>query len=133
MTDHEFDILVARLQAMASRRSAVKGVVGGALASLGIGSSAGAQKKGRVGHLQMGGKAEALENGKREACSCTGTETVKCKTVQANPNTLKKILRHPDSHRGPCEETTTTTTTTTTTRAPRRSKKAGAGSDVKAR
>lgn len=119
MTDQEFDNLVARLQAMTSRRSAVKGVVAGALATASAGSRADAQKKAKVGRLQTSGKAVTLENGKREACSCTGIETVKCKTVQANPNTLKKILRHPQSHRGPCEEPTTTTTTTTTP-APKR-------------
>lgn len=116
MTAHEFDDLVARLQAAGTRRNAVKGVVGGTLLSLGGIAAADAKRKTRKQGVDS--EHNALSSGKRVACSCTGTETVTCETVKVKSKKLKKILQHPDSHRGPCEEPTTTTvkpTPTTTT------------------
>jgi hypothetical protein len=45
MDSKQFDELVARLASAATRRNAVKGVVGGALASVGVSSVASAGKK----------------------------------------------------------------------------------------
>lgn len=138
MTAHEFDELVARLQDAGNRRKAIKGVLGGALLSLGGVAAIDAKQKRRYEKRQarrdVGSETNAVGNGKRIACSCTGTTNVTCETVRVKPKKLKKILKHPDSHRGACEDlagtststtstststsTTTTTTTTTTSTTP---------------
>jgi hypothetical protein len=56
MDSKQFDELVARLASTASRRNAVKGVVGGALASVGV-TSVAAEKGGQ-------GKAKGPKEGK---------------------------------------------------------------------
>jgi hypothetical protein len=66
----QFDELVARLASSPSRRDALKGVAGGALAAVGLTSVASAKKKARA---QGGKKAKA------EACIPTGK---KCPSVK---------------------------------------------------
>ena len=60
MDSKQFDELLARLASAATRRDAVKGVVGGALASVGVTSVATAKKDG-------GGKGKAKGKGKGKA------------------------------------------------------------------
>src|SRR5918997_4407114 len=72
MDSKQFDELVARLASAATRRDAVKGVVGGALASVGVTAIATAKKGGN-------GKAKgkrACESKKNKA-RCNG----KCKNI----------------------------------------------------
>jgi hypothetical protein len=61
MDSKQFDELVARLASAATRRDAVKGIAGGALASVGVTSVASAQKKSK-------GKATA-QNHKKSHCT----------------------------------------------------------------
>jgi hypothetical protein len=64
MDTKQFDELVARLANASSRRDAVKGVVGGALASVGVTSVASAKKDKRKGPKNGKGKGKGSKNGK---------------------------------------------------------------------
>jgi hypothetical protein len=63
MDSKQFDELVTRLASAATRRNAVKGVVGGALASVGVTSVATA-KKGEGGKGKAKGKGKGKAKGK---------------------------------------------------------------------
>ncbi len=72
MDSKQFDDLVARLANGQSRRDALKGVVGGALAAVGVSSVASAQKKK--------GKKEVAAQGKKvraERCLAIGEKCPK--------------------------------------------------------
>ena len=67
--DHkEFDELVARIAKLGTRREAVKGLIGGALASVGIGAAAAddaeAKGKNNKGRAKGQGKGKAKSQGK---------------------------------------------------------------------
>jgi hypothetical protein len=78
----QFDELVARLASGQSRRNALKGIAGGALATVGVNSVVSAQgkkkgrlkaqgKKGRVGAedcLAIGSKCPRRQHGKKHTC-----------------------------------------------------------------
>ena len=67
MDSKQFDELVARLASASSRRSAVKGVLGGALASAGVTSVA----------AEKGGKGKRACESKKNKARCNG----KCKNI----------------------------------------------------
>ena len=67
MDAKQFDKLVARLAGAATRRDAVKGVVGGALASVGVTSVA----------AEKGGKGKRACESKKNKARCNG----KCKNI----------------------------------------------------
>jgi hypothetical protein len=132
MDSKQFDELVARLRAAASRRNALKGLVGGALTSVGVTSVADAKngKGKRRGQGKKKGKGKGKGKGNRNNNGnnggnkrCNGQERVtichKGKTITVSDCAVPAHLRHGDSV-GACEATTTTpepTTTTTTTTA----------------
>ena len=67
----QFDELVARLASGQSRRKALKGIAGGALATVGVTSVATAQGKKRVGAeecLAIGSRCPQRNHGKRHSC-----------------------------------------------------------------
>ncbi len=139
MDAREFDDLIARIASASSRRHAVKGVLGGALAGAGVVAVADAKgKKGRKGKAaseHFGG------HGKRTICLCveeatttsTSTTTIGtttagrgagraqaralvCETKRFKKKKAKRKLRNnPGSYRGPCAEPSTSTSTTSTT------------------
>lgn len=78
MDAREFDDLIARIANSASRRSAVRGVVGGALAGVGLAAAAEAKTKGkgkaRKGRRGVGSETNA-HNGKRTLCLCKEAST----------------------------------------------------------
>ncbi len=80
MDSKQFDELVARLASSPSRRDALKGVAGGALAAVGLTSVASAKKKARA----QGGRKKA----RAEACIPTGK---KCPSVKPRGKKKKKL------------------------------------------
>src|SRR5215213_4809160 len=68
MDSKQFDELVARLASAATRRSAVKGVLGGTLASVGVASVASADKKScesKKNKARCNGKCKNINNHRR--------------------------------------------------------------------
>ena len=102
MDSKQFDELVARLASAATRRTALRGVVGGALTSVGVTSVASSKKKGKgKGNKGKGGKGKGGNgngNGK-------GQEKVtichKGKTITVAEPALPAHLNHGDTV-GPC-------------------------------
>jgi hypothetical protein len=93
MDSKQFDELVARLASGATRRDAVKGVVGGTLASVGVMSVASAKK----------GKGKGPKNKKKPFCHCPDGNPTNCVTIRLKKKARKNHLRnHPFDHTGPC-------------------------------
>ncbi|MEZ4562835.1 MAG: hypothetical protein R2853_08870 [Thermomicrobiales bacterium] len=143
MDAREFDELITRIAQAASRRTAVKGALGGALAGVGVAAAASAKdkaKKGRKGKGKGRGEVASEHNahhGKRTLCLCkeetsttvttlvdtTGdgralrraqARDLVCETKRLKKKKAKRALRNnPGSYRGPCEEATTTSTSST--------------------
>jgi hypothetical protein len=80
MDSKQFDELVARLAGVASRRNAVKGALGGALASVGVTSVA--AEKGGKGNGKGKGKGK---NGKRKGRGNKGKGSEKQVTICHRP------------------------------------------------
>jgi hypothetical protein len=105
----QFDELVARLASAATRRNAVKGVVGGALASVGVSSVASAAKKGKgkaKGNGSGKGKGKGKETSKGgDNGSGNGQEKMtichKGKTISVAEPAVQAHLKHGDTE-GPC-------------------------------
>lgn len=138
MDAREFDELIARIAQASSRRTAVKGALGGALAGAGVAVAVSA--KGKKGRKGKGGVASEhnSKNGKRTMCLCkegattTSTTSVDptkagrapreaqarelvCTTKRFKTKKAKRALRkNPGSYRGPCSDATTSTSTTGT-------------------
>ena len=121
----EFDELIARIAQASSRRSAVKGVLGGALAGAGMAAAAEAKHagKGKKGRKGKGRRDVASEhnggNGKRTLCLCKDESTT---TVAPTTVTSTSTTSPPSSTTTSAPTSTTTPTpspTTTTTPAPR--------------
>lgn len=123
MTANEFDELVARLTNGASRRDAVRGIVGGAITSAGAASVAAA--KGRKGKRkgkgqgkkhhgkQAAGETNVVGNRERIFCFCPDDDPLNCRTRRVKTKKFRKLMRkHPDSQRGPCQDATTLPPTT---------------------
>jgi hypothetical protein len=77
MDPREFDDLIARIASAASRRNAVKGVVGGALTGVGLAAATDARNKGKGKGKARKGKGRRdvasehnAHNGKRTICLC---------------------------------------------------------------
>jgi hypothetical protein len=109
MDSKQFEELVARLASGATRRDAVKGVVGGALASVGVSSVASAGKKGNgkakgKGSGKGKGKGKGKSNGGKSG-SGNGQEKVtichKGTTISVAAPALPAHLNHGDTE-GPC-------------------------------
>src|SRR5215212_1806333 len=75
MDSKQFDELVARLASTASRRNAVKGVLGGTLASVGVTSVASAKKKAKASDKKNSGPSHD-KNGKGGKKACKGQPKV---------------------------------------------------------
>ena len=93
MDAREFDDLIARIAQASSRRRAVKGALGGALAGVGVAAASDAKgqgkgKKGRKGKGKGRGDVASehnSKNGKRTLCLCKeeATTTVTTPTLYA--------------------------------------------------
>jgi hypothetical protein len=125
MTAKEFDELIARLASAASRRNAVRGIAGGAIASVGAAPFAAAKSKGKgkgngKGKKKntrklAGSETNAAGKGKRVFCFCPNADPDNCRTRRVKTKKFKKLFRkHRNSHRGPCVDATTTTVPPTT-------------------
>jgi hypothetical protein len=89
MDSKQFDELVARLASTASRRNAVKGVVGGALASVGVTSVAAKPGNGK-GKSGSKGKGKKHGHNKVEICHKGVTKLVPKPAVKGH-------LKHGDT------------------------------------
>ena len=99
MDSKQFDELVAKLANTASRRNAVKGVVGGALASVGVTSVAakpGTGKGPKEGKGPKNGGGKGKKNGKNKVAICH-----KGRTKFVPRPAVKGHRRHGDTV-GPC-------------------------------
>jgi hypothetical protein len=109
MDSKQFDELVARLASTASRRNAVKGVLGGTLASVGVTSVVSAKKKGKAS-AEKKGKASAEKKGGgggQKACKGQPKQFIchKGKTIKVGACAAEKHLKkHYGDQAGPCEE-----------------------------
>ena len=91
MDSKQFDELVARLASTASRRKAVKGVVGGTLASVGVTSVASAKNN------------KKNKEKKKPFCHCPTSNIRTCVTLKLKKKARKAHLReHPFDRTGPC-------------------------------
>ena len=95
MDRDKLDALIARLASDATRRTAVKGIVGGALASVGALAETVAKKKKRKGKGKSKGKSNAAGKGKARDGDdgAVGTEA-KSKTRNAKSKRCKKNGRN---------------------------------------
>ena len=108
MDSKRFDELVARLASAATRRNALRGVVGGALTSVGVTSVASAENKGKSkgkgkgkggkgkGGKGKGGNGNGNGNGQEKVTICH-----KGKTITVAEPALQAHLDHGDTE-GPC-------------------------------
>jgi hypothetical protein len=109
----DFDALVERLRSGSSRRDAMRGVVGGALVSVGAAAVVEGKSKNKGGK-RAGIEHNAVGNGKRVFCFCPNANPQVCETRRVKTKKFKKLFRNnPASHRGPCETTPTTGSPTT--------------------
>jgi hypothetical protein len=106
MDSKQFDELVARLSSGATRRNAVKGVLGGALASVGVTSVAakpgtGKGPKGGKGPKEgKGGKGKGKKHGHNKVAICH-----KGRTKMVPQPAVKGHLKHGDflvTYENPC-------------------------------
>ena len=112
MDSKQFDELVARLASAATRRNALRGVVGGALTSVGVTSVASAESKGKgkgkgkggkgkggkgKGGKGKGGNGNGNGNGQEKVTICH-----KGKTITVAEPAVPAHLGHGDTV-GPCE------------------------------
>ena len=95
MDSKQFDELVARLASTASRRNAVKGVIGGTLASVGV-TSVASTAKGN-------GKGKKHGHNKQPLCHCPDSDPSHCVTLNLPRKARKKHLKnHPFDRPGVC-------------------------------
>ena len=101
MDSKQFDELVAKLASAASRRNAVKGVLGGALASVGVTSVA--AKNGGKGKAKGKGKGKAKGKGKGNnqrvtICHRPPGNPSNCHTITVGAKAAEKhIAQHGDT------------------------------------
>ncbi|MFT4037986.1 MAG: hypothetical protein QM692_07400 [Thermomicrobiales bacterium] len=98
MDAREFDALVSRITAMSTRRAAVAGLAGGAVATAGLIADAGAMGKRRSAVRAEGKK-------KKKACICASYEMLECKTkkFKKSKQANHAINDNPGSYAGACE------------------------------
>jgi len=105
MDSKQFDELVARLASAATRRNALKGVVGGALTSVGVISVASAKNKGKGKGKGKGGKGKGGKgkggNGGNGNGQAKVTICHKGKTITVAEPAVQAHLDHGDAV-GPC-------------------------------
>ena len=109
MDSKQFDELVSRLASAASRRNAVKGVLGGALASVGVTSVASAKPgKGKAkgkgkGKAKGKGKGKGKGNNQQvEICHRPPGNPSNCHTITVGAKAAQKhVAQHGDTF-GPC-------------------------------
>lgn len=138
MDGKDFDALVERLTSGTSRRNAVRGMVGGALTSVGAASLAeeaagkGKGKGKRKGRNRRDkgrddAAAEKKKKKKKTICFCPSSNPLSCTTLQLKKKNANKMLRKfPNSTAGECLAVTTaapttavpTTSTSTSTTTP---------------
>ena len=95
MDSKQFDELVARLASTASRRNAVKGVLGGTLASVGV-TSVASTAKGN-------GKGKKHGHNKQPLCHCPDSNLLNCHTLRLPAKARRKHLyNHPFDRPGVC-------------------------------
>jgi hypothetical protein len=102
MDSKQFDELVARLASTASRRNAVKGVLGGTLASAGVTSVVSAKKKGGASAKKKGGssdKKKPCENEPKLIVCHKGRKTKRISACKVNK--FNKHIAHGDAP-SPC-------------------------------
>src|SRR5215216_4640272 len=106
MDSKQFDELVARLASASSRRSAVKGVIGGALASAGVTSVASAKKDKSKGKGKKKGKSQSKSNGDSNGHGYGLSKVTIChkgRTIEVAEPAVSAHLEHGDTL-GPCAE-----------------------------
>ena len=105
MDSKQFDELVARLASTASRRKAVKGVLGGTLASVGVTSVVSAKKQGKASAKKKGGgggKKECKGQPKQIICH-TSKKHPEGRTIEVGACAAEKHLKkHKNDHRDAC-------------------------------
>jgi hypothetical protein len=108
MDANQFDELVARLAEGPSRRDALKGVIGGALASIGVGAVAGdddAEAKGKgKGRKNRGGKGRSQGVSDEKKKNKKNNRAKKCKKGKKHCGNKKKCfnLQTSEKHCGNC-------------------------------
>ncbi|MFN8661742.1 MAG: hypothetical protein U0075_07600 [Thermomicrobiales bacterium] len=109
MDAREFDQLVSRITGLASRREAMLGMAGGALASVGVAAAADAKQhrgKNRASGKSARGAvgAEGKKGKKRKICLCASYEMLECEDKKVKKNKVRKTLKdNPGSYQGECE------------------------------
>jgi len=96
MDSKQFDELVARLASGATRRNAVKGVLGGALAWVGVTSVAAAKGGKGKGKAKGKGKGKGKKYGHAKVTICH-----KGQTISVPEPALPAHMKHDDTM-GPC-------------------------------
>ena len=106
MDAREFDALVSRISSMASRREAVMGIAGGALASAGVVAAVDARRK-QGGKSRKAVDVRAQHGGKKKKkkiCLCASYEMLECEDKKVKKNKVRKTLKdNPGSYQGECE------------------------------
>lgn len=105
MDAREFDALVSRISSMASRREAVMGIAGGALASAGVVAAVDARRK-QGGKSRKAVDVRAQHGGKKKKkkiCLCASYEMLECEDKKVKKNKVRKTIQNnPGSFEGPC-------------------------------
>jgi hypothetical protein len=113
MDSKQFDELVARLASTASRRNAVKGVLGGTLASVGVTSVVSAKKKGKASAKKKSKASAEKKGGGGGKKACKGQpKQIICHTSKKHPEgrtievgacaAEKHLKKHYGDEPGPC-------------------------------
>jgi hypothetical protein len=110
MDSKQFDELVARLASGQSRREALKGIAGGALATVGVSSVVSSQgKKGRKASAQGKGKGRKASAERHKKSHCTKNQKREKFTICHKGDSIvvsacawKRAHKRHGDHKGPC-------------------------------
>lgn len=105
MDAREFDALVSRISGMASRRQAMTGIAGGALASIAVTGVVDARKKQKAKSRKAAAVHAQGQGGKknRKVCVCASYEMLECEDTVVKKKKVRKVLRdNPGSFQGAC-------------------------------
>ena len=106
MDAREFDALVSQITSQASRRKAVLGIAGGALASAGlvVAADAGKRKRHKADRRAKVSAQGRRGKKKRSVCICASYEMLECEDKKVKKNKVNRTLQNnPGSYQGKCE------------------------------